>query len=73
MIKQKIDIVKALKNKGYNTNKIRQDKIFGEATMTKFRRHGQLNINDLDKLCNLLDCQPGDLLEYVPDSEKTEE
>ena len=67
MIKYKIDIVETLKSNGYNTNRIRQEKIFGEATMTKFRRHGQLNINDLNKLCKLLDCQPGDLLEYIPD------
>lgn len=67
MIKYKIDIVDALKNNGYNTYKIRKEKIFGEATMTKFRRHRQLNINDLNKLCKLLDCQPGNLLEYVPD------
>ena len=58
-----------LKEKGYTSYRLRKEKIFGEATMTKFRRNGQLNINDLDILCRLLDCQPGDLLEYVPDQE----
>ena len=37
MIKYKINIMDALKNKGYTSYKLRKDKIFGEATMTKFR------------------------------------
>ncbi|MBS4022981.1 MAG: helix-turn-helix transcriptional regulator [Dethiobacter sp.] len=27
----------------------------------------RLEIDHLDKLCKTLDCQPGDLFEYVPD------
>lgn len=29
----------------------------------------RLDINHLNKLCVALNCQPGDLLEYVPDQE----
>ena len=32
--------------------------------------HGEtkrIDIEHLDKLCSLFNCQPGDLLEYVPD------
>lgn len=65
----KTEIVPALKEAGYNTGRIRRERIFGERTMQKFREHGPLNFNDLDKLCTLLNCQPGDLIEHVPNKE----
>ncbi|MCD8145091.1 MAG: helix-turn-helix transcriptional regulator [Oscillospiraceae bacterium] len=64
----KFDVVEALKKAGYSSYKIYKDRIFGNATMTKYRQHGPLNFNDLNKICALLNCQPGDLLEYVPDT-----
>lgn len=65
----KIEMLPALKKAGYNTSQIRNDKLFGERTVQKFREHKALNFNDLNKLCKLLNCQPGDLIEYVPDEE----
>ena len=32
-----------------------------------------LKISTLDKLCQVLDCQPGDLLEYVPGEDNEDE
>ena len=66
MIKYKVDIMQALKDKGYSSYKLRNEKIFGEATMTKFRRQEYFNFENLDILCKLLNCQPADLIEYVP-------
>ncbi len=31
-----------------------------------------LRLTTLNALCQALDCQPGDLLEYVPDSQETD-
>ena len=31
-----------------------------------------IRIDTLDKICRALDCQPGDILEYVPEEEKEE-
>lgn len=68
MIKYKIDILEALKSKGYSTYKIRNDKILNESTVQKLRSNKYINMENLDKLCILLDCQPGDLLEFIPDN-----
>lgn len=65
MIIYKIDIMEALKEKGYTSYRLRQDKIFGEATMTKFRRKEYINFDNLNLLCELLECQPGDIIEHV--------
>lgn len=67
MIKYKINIMDSLKNKGYTSYKLRKNKIFGEATMTKFRNKEYINFENLNILCSLLDCQPGDIIEYIPD------
>lgn len=67
MIKYKIDIMGALKAAGYSSYKLRKDNIFGEATMTKFRRKEHINFDNLNLLCKLLNCQPSDIIEYVPD------
>lgn len=67
MIKYKIDVLEALKSHGYSTYKIRNDKILNESTVQKLRSNKYINMENLDKLCILLDCQPGDLLEFIPD------
>lgn len=33
----------------------------------KLRKNEKVNIDTIDKLCGLLKCQPGDILEYVED------
>ena len=66
MIKYKIDILAELKKKGYSSYKLRKDKIFGERTMTLIRKKVVVYGATLDKLCELLNCQVGDILEYVP-------
>ena len=66
-IKYKREIVPALKDAGYSTYKLRQEKLFGERTIQKLREGEIVNADNLALLCKLLKCQPGDLLEYVPD------
>ena len=61
----KIDVLKALKEKGYNTGKIRKDKIMGEAMLQKIREGEMVSWAVFEKLCQLLECQPSDLIEYV--------
>lgn len=68
-ISYKIDIMKALKNAGYSSYLLRKNKIFGEATMTKFRKKEYINFENLNTLCKLLECQPSDIIEYIPDEE----
>ena len=66
MLIWKINVLQALKNNGYNQTILRDEKIFSQATITKLR-NGDITSTPkvLDKICKLLHCQPGDLLEYV--------
>lgn len=67
MLKYKIDILEKLKEHGYTSYKLRKDKIIGEAQIQKIREGEIASKETLNTICKLLDCQPGDLLEYVPD------
>ena len=64
-MKFKIDVLAALKEKGYNTNRIRTEKILSQSTLQKFRNKQGVSWENLETLCSLLDCQPGELIEYV--------
>lgn len=39
------------------------------ATMAKLNTNEYVSLEVIDKLCAALACQPGDLLEYIPDGE----
>ena len=60
----KIDILKELKEKGYNTSRLRKDKIMGEATIQKIREGQLVSWANLDTICTLLECDVGDVVEH---------
>lgn len=66
MLSYKIDILPALKAKGYTTTKIRREHIISEASLQSIRQCKPISWVNIDKLCELLECQPGDILEYIP-------
>ena len=66
-IKYKIDVLAKLKNAGYSSYKLRQKKLFGERTIQKFRTGEMVSAANLATICKLLNCQPGDILEYEKD------
>jgi putative transcriptional regulator len=63
-----------LKEKGWNTTRIRKENLLGQRTMTALRHGtGGLDHRSIAKLCKALDCQPGDLMEYVDESAEPEQ
>ena len=67
MIRYKLGIMQRLKQAGYPSTRIRRENIFGEKTGQQLRTGAEMPNKTINTLCRLLDCQPGDLLEYVPD------
>lgn len=58
-----------MESKGLTTYKIRKDKIISESTLQNIREGKRITTDAVAALCDALDCQPGDILEYVPDNE----
>ena len=67
MIKYKIDIIAALKDAGYTTYKLYSNNIINGRILQNIRAGKIVRESTLNTLCRLLQCQPGDLLEYTPD------
>ena len=63
----KFEILEELKKAGFNTNTIRKEKLFSESTLQKFRHKEMVSYENINTLCKLLKCQPGDIIEYIPD------
>lgn len=64
MLQYKVDVLQALKAKGFTSYRLRQEKLIGERQLQQVREGVIVSPACLDKLCELLECQPGDLIEY---------
>lgn len=64
-IQYKIDVLAELKKKGYSTARIREEKLIGQSYLQQLRHGDLVSWKTIDTLCRLLECQPGDLVEYV--------
>lgn len=53
--------------RGLTTYRIRKDKIISESTLQNIREGKRITTDAVAALCGALNCQPGDILEYVPD------
>lgn len=61
----KIDVLSALKEKGYNTSVLRKEKLLAEGVIQSLREKNPISWINIEKICSLLECQPGDIIEYV--------
>lgn len=64
-VKYRIDILPVLKDAGYNTTRLRREKILSESTIQALRIGKMVSIENISRICSMLNCQPGDILEYV--------
>lgn len=64
MLKFKIDVLEALKDKGFSTYVLRKDNLLGQKTIADMRAGVVPGIKSIDIICNILNCQPGDIISY---------
>lgn len=62
-----IDVLQALKDKGYNTNRLRKEKLLSEGAIQRLRHSEPVSWSNIEQLCKLLQCQPADIMEYRED------
>ena len=54
-----------MKAKGLSTYRIRKEKIISEGALQSLRENKSVTIETITALCKALNCQPGDIMEYV--------
>ena len=69
----KVNILEALKAAGYSSYRIRNEKIFAQYTVSQLRKGELVPWSTFEKICILLNCQPGDLIERIPDNDAKQE
>jgi putative transcriptional regulator len=65
MLKYKIDVLATLKEAGYNTSRIRKEKLLSESVLQYIREGKMISTDGIQKLCQILHLQPGDIIEYI--------
>ncbi len=68
MLRYKFAVMPELSKIGYSARRLRNERLLAESTMTKFRQNAPISWSNIDTVCRLLQCQPGDLLEWVEDN-----
>lgn len=65
MLKYKIDVLETLKESGYNSTRILKENLISQSAVQKIRKNEMVGIRTIEKLCELLDMQPGNIIKYV--------
>ena len=73
MLQYKIDVISELAKVGINTTTAKKTGIFGQEAMKKFK-DGNTNItlDNLNRLCAVLEMQPRDIIKYIETDEDRE-
>ena len=58
------DILELLKDKGFTSYRLRKEKLISQGALQKIREGKMLSWHELDQICTMLGCQPGDLIRH---------
>lgn len=57
-----------LAERGLNAYTLQKENVVGNATIEKLQKNqGNIDTRSIVRLCKFLQCQPGDIMEYVED------
>lgn len=65
MLVYKIDVLDTLKESGYNSTRILKENLISQSAVQKIRKNEMVGIKTIEKLCELLDMQPGNIIKYI--------
>ena len=68
-MRYKVDVIAALKAAGFTSYRIRKEGLINQTALQKIREGRMIAWEQLENICRLLKCQPGDLIEFVEDGE----
>ena len=56
------------KQKGITTYKIKKENLISQSALQKMKVGGHIDTRTIERLCAVLECQPGDLMEYISEN-----
>lgn len=67
-----LDVMMAKRKKGLSELAAEVDITLANLSILKNNKAKAVRFSTLEAICKALECQPGDILEWVPDEEETE-
>lgn len=64
MIKYHPHLLSMLTDAGYSQKNMRKYKLISQSSLQSIREGKPLSLSTINVICNLLDCQPGDILRF---------
>lgn len=59
------EILEDLKRNGYNTTRMRKEKLLNESAIQALRKNEIVGIKSLDAICTMLECQPNNIIRHI--------
>lgn len=66
-------LLDTLNRRSMTKEDLRQQIGVSSATMSKISAHKAVSLEVIDKICCALNCQPGDIIEYIPTDNSQDE
>lgn len=66
------DILKRLYDNGWSSYRLKKEKVLPGGAIDRLREGRPITTETINTICNLCECQPGDLLSWVPDKSPEE-
>lgn len=60
------DVLPRLAARGWTAYRLRREGILPESTLTRLRQGKTVTTDTVNTLCELLECQPGEILRWEP-------
>ena len=61
------DLLKRLSEEGWTLKRLQNEGGISNGTIIRIRKGESISTVTIDKVCKILNCQPGDLITYQPD------
>lgn len=64
------NILGKLSDCGWSAYRLTKEKIIASSTIDRLRHGDPITTDTIDKICELCQCQPGDLLSWIPNNQE---
>ena len=64
-LQYKVDILPMLNERGYSSYRLRKESLLSQGVMQSIRAKKPISWANIEQICRLLHCQPGDLIEFI--------
>lgn len=73
MLTYKINVMETLKENGWNSTRLYNERPISQAAVQKLRKGEMVGIKTLEKLCDMLDMQPGNIIKNIETNNSEED